>query len=122
MQYLTLNTGAKIPMVGFGVFRVPDKQECENSVYEALRNINLTVRKGEFICIIGSSGCGKSTLLSVLSGLNKPSSGSVRVNGAEIDGAGEERAVGTAQHGLVGHGLRHLRHGGGREDEEQKEE
>ena len=62
-------------------------------MYEALRNINLTVRKGEFICIIGSSGCGKSTLLSVLSGLNKPSSGSVRVNGNEIHGAGEERAV-----------------------------
>lgn len=69
------------------------KYWSENSMYEALRNINLTVRKGEFICIIGSSGCGKSTLLSVLSGLNKPSSGSVRVNGAEIDGAGEERAV-----------------------------
>lgn len=69
------------------------KYWSENSMYEALRDINLTVRKGEFICIIGSSGCGKSTLLSVLSGLNKPSSGSVRVNGAEIDGAGEERAV-----------------------------
>ncbi len=69
------------------------KYWSENSMYEALRNINLTVRKGEFICIIGSSGCGKSTLLSVLSGLNKPSSGSVRVNGAEIHGAGEERAV-----------------------------
>ena len=42
---------------------------------------------------------------------------------AHTDGAaGEERAVGAAQHGLVGHGLRHLRHGGGREDEEQKEE
>ncbi|MBQ7165375.1 MAG: ABC transporter ATP-binding protein [Treponema sp.] len=69
------------------------KYWSENSMYEALRNINLTVRKGEFICIIGSSGCGKSTLLSVLSGLNKPSSGSVRVNGNEIHGAGEERAV-----------------------------
>ena len=69
------------------------KYWSENSMYEALRNINLTVRKGEFICIIGSSGCGKSTLLSVLSGLNKPSSGNVRVNGNEIHGAGEERAV-----------------------------
>lgn len=37
MQYVTLNTGAKMPMVGFGVFQVRDKQECEDSVYEAIR-------------------------------------------------------------------------------------
>ena len=37
MEYLNLNTGAQIPMVGFGVFRVPDLQECENAVYEAIR-------------------------------------------------------------------------------------
>lgn len=37
MQYVKLNTGATMPMLGFGVFRVPDKQECENAVYEAIR-------------------------------------------------------------------------------------
>ena len=37
MQYVTLNTGAKMPMMGFGVFRVPDLKECEDSVYEAIR-------------------------------------------------------------------------------------
>ncbi len=37
MEYVTLNNGMKIPMEGFGVFRVPDKKECEDSVYEALR-------------------------------------------------------------------------------------
>ncbi|MDO4806465.1 MAG: hypothetical protein Q4A07_04375 [Coriobacteriales bacterium] len=37
MQYVTLNTGAKMPMEGFGVFRVPDLKECEDSVYEAIR-------------------------------------------------------------------------------------
>lgn len=67
--------------------------KSENNVFEALRNINLAVRKGEFICIIGSSGCGKSTLLSVLAGLHRPTSGSVKINGKEIQGAGEERAV-----------------------------
>ena len=63
------------------------------TTYEALRNINLNIKKGEFICIIGSSGCGKSTLLSVLEGLNKPTEGSVVINGKEIHGAGEERSV-----------------------------
>ena len=33
MEYVTLNNGLKMPMVGFGVFRVPDKKECEESVY-----------------------------------------------------------------------------------------
>jgi diketogulonate reductase-like aldo/keto reductase len=37
MEYVTLNTGAKMPMEGFGVFRVPDKQECEDIVYEAIK-------------------------------------------------------------------------------------
>jgi diketogulonate reductase-like aldo/keto reductase len=37
MEYVTLNTGAKMPMEGFGVFRVPDKAECEEMVYQAIR-------------------------------------------------------------------------------------
>ena len=67
--------------------------ESDNSTYEALKDINLTIKRGEFICIVGSSGCGKSTLLSVLEGLNTKSSGSVKINGKEINGAGAERAV-----------------------------
>ena len=37
MEYVTLNNGLKMPMVGFGVFRVPDKNECEESVYQAIK-------------------------------------------------------------------------------------
>ena len=37
MDYVTLNNGLKMPMVGFGVFRVPDKKECEESVYQAIK-------------------------------------------------------------------------------------
>lgn len=37
MEYVTLNTGARMPMEGFGVFRVPDKEECRNIVYEAIK-------------------------------------------------------------------------------------
>lgn len=67
--------------------------ESEDTTYEALKNINLTINRGEFICIVGSSGCGKSTLLSVLEGLHTATSGSVKINGKEIHGAGVERAV-----------------------------
>ena len=37
MEYVTLNNGLKMPIVGFGVFRVPDKKECEESVYQAIK-------------------------------------------------------------------------------------
>jgi diketogulonate reductase-like aldo/keto reductase len=37
MEYVTLNTGAEMPMEGYGVFRVPDKKECEEMVYQAIR-------------------------------------------------------------------------------------
>lgn len=67
--------------------------ESENTSYEALKNINLNIKKGEFICIVGQSGCGKSTLLSVLEGLNTATSGKVKINGKEISGPGVERAV-----------------------------
>jgi NitT/TauT family transport system ATP-binding protein len=50
----------------------------------ALSNINLAVQRGEFVAIVGSSGCGKSTLLSLVSGLLKPSRGSVSIDGNEV--------------------------------------
>lgn len=67
--------------------------QSENADFEALKDINLSIHRGEFICIVGSSGCGKSTLLSVLEGLNRAKSGSVEINGKEITGPGAERAV-----------------------------
>ena len=47
----------------------------------ALREINITVNEGEFVAIVGPSGCGKTTILSLMSGLIKPSSGQVLING-----------------------------------------
>ena len=52
----------------------------------ALKNIDLTVEKGEFICIVGPSGCGKSTLLSLISGLISPTSGQVLIHGQPVVG------------------------------------
>ena len=51
---------------------------------EALRNINLEVRAGEFLCLVGASGCGKSTLIFIVAGLVKPSGGEVRVGGQVV--------------------------------------
>lgn len=53
---------------------------------EALKNISLDVYRGEIVVIVGPSGCGKSTLLSIISGLIKPSTGKVLINGKDIKG------------------------------------
>ncbi len=50
----------------------------------ALKDISLHVGKGEFICIMGPSGCGKSTLLNLIGLLDRPGSGSVKVDGVEL--------------------------------------
>ena len=57
--------------------------EDENRVY-ALKNINMSVDKGEFAAIIGPSGSGKSTLLHLLGGLDRPTEGTVQINGDDI--------------------------------------
>ncbi|MFT8314307.1 MAG: ABC transporter ATP-binding protein [Clostridium sp.] len=51
---------------------------------EILKNINLTIKAGEFVSIMGPSGSGKSTLLYLLGGLDKPTSGSVKIAGKEL--------------------------------------
>lgn len=67
--------------------------ETEKTRYEALKNINLEIKKGEFVCLIGPSGCGKSTLLGAMEGLLEAESGRILVDGKEVHGAGPERAV-----------------------------
>ena len=50
---------------------------ADGGEYVVLNGVNLTVKQGEFICIIGHSGCGKSTLLNMVSGFSMPTSGTV---------------------------------------------
>ncbi|MEY2644936.1 MAG: taurine transporter subunit [Cyanobacteriota bacterium] len=61
--------------------------------FEALREVNLQVSQGEFLCVIGHSGCGKSTLLNMVSGFLNPSSGSVNLRGVPIERPGPDRMV-----------------------------
>lgn len=51
---------------------------------EILKDINLTISKGEFVSIMGPSGSGKSTLLYLMGGLDKPTSGNIKINGKEL--------------------------------------
>ncbi|MGA0569443.1 ABC transporter ATP-binding protein [Variovorax sp. VNK109] len=66
-----------------------------------LRNINLDVKRGEFISLIGHSGCGKSTVLNIVAGLLKCTGGGVIVDGKEVNAPGPDRAVVFQNHSLL---------------------
>jgi NitT/TauT family transport system ATP-binding protein len=68
-------------------FRLGDK------VIVALKDINLSVMKGEFVAILGPSGCGKSTLLNAIAGFSMPTSGSIVANGAPVVSPGPDRGM-----------------------------
>lgn len=69
--------------------------------FHALTNINLGVKKGEFISLIGHSGCGKSTLLNLVAGLTMPTRGVMLCDNREIAGPAPERAVVFQNHSLL---------------------
>ena len=62
-------------------FRTPD-----GSIFTALSDIDMTVDPGQFCAVVGPSGCGKSTTLTLVSGLERPSAGTVAVHGREVTG------------------------------------
>jgi nitrate/nitrite transport system ATP-binding protein len=73
----------------------------KKGTFEALKGINLNVKEGEFVSIIGHSGCGKSTVLNLIAGLLQPSSGHLFCAGREIAKPGPERAVVFQNHSLL---------------------
>jgi nitrate/nitrite transport system ATP-binding protein len=65
----------------------------QGSRTEVLRNIHLSIEKGEFVAIVGYSGAGKTTLISMIAGLVKPDSGEITLDGRKVTGPGPDRGV-----------------------------
>lgn len=64
-------------------------------------DVNFTIDRGEFVCIIGHSGCGKTTILNVLAGLESPTAGNAFIDGRHIDGPSLDRGVVFQSHALL---------------------
>ena len=75
--------------------------KTKKGMFQALRDINLTIAKGEFIALIGHSGCGKSTLLNLIAGLTTPTQCVLLCDRKGIEGPAPERAVVFQNHSLL---------------------
>lgn len=69
--------------------------------FTAFEHLNLSVEKGEFICLLGPSGCGKSTLLNALAGFDPVNHGSVKINGQEVQTPNEKYVTIFQHYGLL---------------------
>lgn len=79
--------------------RFPGARKGESfTVYE---NVNFSIEKGEFVCIIGHSGCGKSTILNNLAGLDDPTEGMIMMEGVKVSGPSLSRGVIFQNHSLL---------------------
>lgn len=67
--------------------------KTSKGIFTAIKNINLQVKKGEIVALIGHSGCGKSTLMGTISGMVIPTAGEVIANGKVVKGSGPDRGI-----------------------------
>ncbi len=72
-----------------------------NGEFTALKDVDLQIKKGEFVSLIGHSGCGKSTVLNIVAGLYQATTGGVMLNNREVKVPGPERAVVFQNHSLL---------------------
>jgi nitrate/nitrite transport system ATP-binding protein len=81
------------PSVSIDIQNVTVSFPTPKGRYTAVRDISLSVRKGEIVSLIGHSGCGKSTLLGTISGMTLPTTGQVQANGRKVTGPGPDRGI-----------------------------
>ena len=67
--------------------------QTQNGNLTVLKNININIDRGEFVCIVGASGSGKSTLLRQIAGLDTPSCGEIRISGVPVKGPSPDRGM-----------------------------
>lgn len=75
------------------MLEIRNLKKVYNKETHTLKNINLKVEDGQFVCIVGASGSGKSTLLKLIAGLEEPTSGEILLDGEKINGTSRERMV-----------------------------
>lgn len=81
------------PSTAIGINNVTVSFKTPKGIYTAVKEISLTVQKGEIVSLIGHSGCGKSTLMGTISGMVKPTAGEVIANGKRVTGPGPDRGI-----------------------------
>ncbi|MFZ6750455.1 ABC transporter ATP-binding protein [Undibacterium sp. Ren11W] len=87
-QTYAASSSAQILVSGVNkIFKTADKEVV------ALKDINLEIAQGQFVCLLGPSGCGKSTLLNAIAGFALPSSGSIIADGKLVNAPGPERGM-----------------------------
>ncbi len=84
---------AKEPVIVSKNLTIGYKLHRERKLLTALKDINLTIYKGEFVCLLGPSGCGKTTFINAISGLVPPWEGSIEVDGRPVTGPGPDRGM-----------------------------
>lgn len=75
------------------VYQIKQSDGESFTEFQAIKQLDLTVRQGEFLAIVGPSGCGKSTFLDMIAGLAKPSSGEILIDGKKITGPALDRGI-----------------------------
>jgi len=68
-------------------------QGSDSRIINAVRDVNLSIDEGQFVCLVGPSGCGKTTLLNILAGLDRPTEGEVILDGHPVNETGPDRVV-----------------------------